>query len=527
MGLEGLLTGHLLCDRYRVERVVGRGGMGAVYCATDVRLERGVAVKVITVATADVATRVRLRSRFHREGRAAARLQHPNVVTVYDFGTDTRLDLDFLVMELLRGEDMAKRLQRSGAPDLATGLEIMEQAARGIAAGHQVGLVHRDVKPGNFFLVEAGNSGRLRVCVLDFGIVQLTSEDEEATATHLTVAGRSPHSPAYAAPEQLQGESRLTPACDVWGLGATAFQILTGERPFTDAEQRRMMDGMSVPAPSARARVPQIPEAVDDLLRISLSHRPADRFRDAAAFANAIADARRGVAPRIVVATVASPRESPLRRDEDDRTLLDPAVQAQPRSASGGSFSPRPLSEPTRDGTLLDPALADLRRGPSPAAPRREPLPQRPIPAAVGAASSAVTASRAKRRWLRRALSTLWQLMITLAAIVAAGAFGAAMFEAFYNDLTEPFYASLTGLTLTVPWAVHRLLGRRGSYPLALIFCIGVAFAVFRFLAPLVGPEPAMMTLVPAQVLGAAWIARMTRRPREDDVAALPHSAAL
>jgi serine/threonine protein kinase len=504
MGLEALLTGHLLCDRYRVARVIGRGGMGAVYRASDVRLEREVAVKVITAGTADVAIRMRLRARFHREARAAARLQHANVVTVYDFGTDPRLDLDFLVMELLQGEDMAKRLQHVGPPDVATGLEIVEQAARGLAAGHRAGLIHRDVKPGNLFLVHGGAPGRLRLCVLDFGIVQLAAEDEEATATHLTVMGRAPHSPAYAAPEQLRGEAGITPACDVWGLGATAYQILTGERPFTDSEQRRMMDGMPVPAPSARARHPRIPEPVDDLLRISLAHRAADRFRDAAAFADAVADARRGIAPAIVAFPTMGLRAAP--QTDHDRTLLDPLAASPPRPTPHWNSATRAFAQPASDGTWLDPARAAPAGG-QPA----------PVPTPYSAA-----APPPARRWLRRAASAAWQMTITLAAMAVAAALGVAMFEAFYNNLTEPFYASVAGLTLSLPWAVHRIFGRRSSYPLAVLGCVVVVVGVFRFLSPLTGPETAVIALAPAQLLASAWVARITRRdrlPRTEEVA--------
>jgi eukaryotic-like serine/threonine-protein kinase len=512
MGLEGLLTGHLLCDRYRVERVIGRGGMGAVYSATDVRLEREVAVKVITATTADVAARERLRGRFHREARAAARLQHPNVVTVFDFGTDARLGLDFLVMELLRGEDVASRLARGGPPPLAVGLEILEQAARGIGAGHRLGLIHRDVKPGNLFLIEQAQAG-IRVCVLDFGIVQLAAEEEEGTMTHLTVAGRAPHSPAFAAPEQLRGDTALAPACDVWGLGATAFGLLTGERPFTDAEQRRMMDGMAVAAPSARARHPSIPEPVDHLLRIALSHHPADRFRDAAEFAEAVADTRHGLAPLMVARGANAPARGAAPQPAD-MTLLETVPPTRARLTS--RWEPPEYTAATADAgsTLLAESAAhgagipSRWAGAAPFAPSREYA--APAPAAP------------RRPWHRRAASALWQFAITVVAFAIAAGCGVGMVQAFYENLTEPFYLAVAGLTLSLPWAVHRLFGRRGSYILAVVGCIAVTVVAFRFAAPLLGPESAVMALAPAQLIAAAWIVRLTRRREpEDDLTAL------
>src|SRR5688572_30362869 len=225
-GIEGLLAGRTLVDRYRIDAVVGRGGMGAVYRAHDLRLGREVAVKVITVAAGDADGHRRLRARFLREARAAAGLHHPNVVQVYDYGEDPTLGLDFLVMELLRGEDLATRLNRKGPPAVPTALNILCQAARGLAAGHRAGLVHRDIKPGNLFLEPGDRIGEVQVKVLDFGIADITALDEE-TVTHLTVAGRSPFSPAYASPEQLRSETRVTPATDVFSLGAVGFHLLT------------------------------------------------------------------------------------------------------------------------------------------------------------------------------------------------------------------------------------------------------------------------------------------------------------
>ncbi|HST57658.1 MAG TPA: protein kinase, partial [Longimicrobium sp.] len=138
-GIAGLLTGRTLCGRYRIEAVIGRGGMGAVYRASDERLGRAVAVKVIGIVAHDEDDHARLQGRFLREAKAAAALHHPNVVSVYDFGTDTDVGLDFLVMELLHGEDLAVRLARTGPPPASVALSILRQAARGLAAGHRVG----------------------------------------------------------------------------------------------------------------------------------------------------------------------------------------------------------------------------------------------------------------------------------------------------------------------------------------------------------------------------------------------------
>ncbi|MDQ3388215.1 MAG: serine/threonine protein kinase, partial [Gemmatimonadota bacterium] len=278
-GIEGLLAGRVLGGRYHVEAVVGRGGMGAVYRAVDQRLGRPVALKVIIVHAPDAAARERLRQRFHREAQSAARLRHPNVVVVHDFGTDPELDLDYLVMELLDGEDLAALLAREGAPPLATSLEILDQAARGLGAGHRAGLVHRDVKPGNLFLARGERGEEVRVRVLDFGIAQLA--EEEDTLTHLTVAGGGPLSPAYASPEQLSGGIRLTPASDVFSLAVVGLQLATGEKLLSGAgvdRSAQIAEGLR------RLSDVGVGPDVSEVLGRSLLENPAARPADAHAF---------------------------------------------------------------------------------------------------------------------------------------------------------------------------------------------------------------------------------------------------
>ena len=177
-GLESLLVGRTIGDRYEVAAVLGRGGMGVVYRARDERLGRDVAVKVIHVPNAAPEAQETLRSRFRREARSAARLRHPNVVTVFDYVTDDDLGLDYLVMELLQGEDMAARVQREGTLPVSLGLRILGEAAQGIAAGHRAGLIHRDVMPANLFLENGDDRSGPRVRVLDFGIAQVLEMGE-------------------------------------------------------------------------------------------------------------------------------------------------------------------------------------------------------------------------------------------------------------------------------------------------------------------------------------------------------------
>jgi tRNA A-37 threonylcarbamoyl transferase component Bud32 len=365
-GLESLLKGRELGGRYRIEEVIGRGGMGAVYRAIDQRLGRPVAVKVITASAGnDPEVRERLRARFKHEAASAAGLpHHPNVVPVYDYGTDDELGLDYIVMELLRGEDLATRLQRGGMPPMAEALRILQNAARGVAVGHRAGLIHRDVKPGNVFLVQHGDDDEMQVRVLDFGIAKAMAEEDTASAG-LTQDGRAPLSPAYASPEQLRGDARLNPASDVFSLGALGFQLLTGTRPFTDADRARMAAGMEVPVPALRARNPQVPEELEQVIRRALHPDPAQRFPQASALADALEGRLRRIADTPLAAVVPGAAAGALVDDDrtmladadrtafagdDDRTMLAPPLPVR--------AAPRPLPE-VRPAT---PVMAPPRR---------------------------------------------------------------------------------------------------------------------------------------------------------------------
>jgi serine/threonine-protein kinase len=285
-GFEVLLAGRTLGERYRVDAVVGRGGMGAVFRATDLRLNRAVAVKVVTV---EDDAEGRARARFLREAQAAARIRHPHVVGVYDFGTDATLGLDFLVMELLEGEDLSRRLARDTVLPPAEAAAVFRQTAEGLAAGHRMGLVHRDVKPGNVFLV----SGRgIHAMVLDYGVAQMEMDDAD-TRTHLTRMGRQPLSPAFASPEQIRGDAALTPASDVFSLGITLYRAATGAAPFTAAELERIAAGAEVPLVPPLDRVPELDPGMAAALVHALHPDPAARPADA----DALLAAMDGMAP--------------------------------------------------------------------------------------------------------------------------------------------------------------------------------------------------------------------------------------
>jgi eukaryotic-like serine/threonine-protein kinase len=343
-GIESLLTGRMLVKRYRIQEVIGRGGFAAVYRADDERLGRPVAVKVITLTAPDEEARRHIRERFDREARAAAALpHHPNVVTVHDYGTDPELGLDFLVMELLQGEDLATHLARKGRPPTELALRILREATEGIAVGHRARLVHRDVKPGNIFLAEPHGGEPFRVCVLDFGIARIATDD--GAVTQLT-GEQNPLSPAYASPEQLRGERDLTPASDVYSLGVVGHQLLTGTRPSGPAE----------PGP-VRAENPEVPAEVEALIRRATAQDPAERFRDADALAEALDDVMGGgdrtlfAPPAAMGAGAAAAAAAPLPRPDDDHTVLQPAPAPPPPTR------PAPRVAPARRSSAIPAGL--------------------------------------------------------------------------------------------------------------------------------------------------------------------------
>lgn len=284
--LTALMRGRLLAGRYHVTAMLGHGAMGAVFEAMDRDLERTVAIKIIGIINLqDPEAEAHLRERFYREARLAAGLRHPHLVTVHDLRVDDETGIDFIVMERLEGEDLQKRMDRGTGSDVDWVLEVLLQAADALGAAHAAGLVHRDVKPANLFL-EAGIAPRVRL--MDFGIalVQATLQD---SSPRLSRYG-APMTPAYAAPELLQDTLDVGPQCDVFSLAATGYELLTGERPFSDEEREMMADGWAGRAASL-AHADNVPPELARVLEKALSHDPAARHSDA----NELADALREI----------------------------------------------------------------------------------------------------------------------------------------------------------------------------------------------------------------------------------------
>jgi eukaryotic-like serine/threonine-protein kinase len=210
---------------YRVVRLLGKGGMGIVYLATHVALERHVALKVLR---RDVSDDPEAATRFFTEARAVNRIGHQNIVDVTDFGT-TSTGQCFFAMELLTGESLAGRLSREGALSLRRTLHVAVQVADAVAASHAAGIVHRDLKPNNIFLIERERDLDY-VKLLDFGLAKLTQVDGGAIRT--TLDGAVVGTPAYMSPEQCLGRKDVDHRTDIYALGVILYETIAGRLPF-------------------------------------------------------------------------------------------------------------------------------------------------------------------------------------------------------------------------------------------------------------------------------------------------------
>jgi serine/threonine protein kinase len=254
---------NALGDRYLLGEPIGRGGMGWVYRATDVALERPVALKLLAPELARDPVAVR---RFEREALAAASLSHPNVVSIFDTGSDG--DRHWIVMEEVRGRTLAAIVAAEGPLPADRVVRIVRDVASALAAAHAAGIVHRDVTPGNVMLTDDG-----RVKVMDFGIARAGS----TTVTAVTRTGSIMGTAAYLSPEQARGEP-ATAASDLYALGAVAFELLTGRPPFVAdapvavAYQHVRQDPV---APSALRS--SVPPALDAVVLDLLAKEPTDR----------------------------------------------------------------------------------------------------------------------------------------------------------------------------------------------------------------------------------------------------------
>jgi serine/threonine protein kinase/tetratricopeptide (TPR) repeat protein/TolB-like protein len=308
---------------YEIVEPLGKGGMGEVYRANDLRLNRSVAIKIVPGGAGVSAER---RERFDREAQAVAKLDHPNVCRVYDVGHDR--DLDFLVMEYLEGETLASRMAEGALP-VDDAIDIACQIADALAHSHQHGLVHRDLKPGNVMLTPMGAK------LLDFGVAKwLSGRDGSTAATNSTLigAGTIAGTLQYMAPEQIEGKP-VDERCDIFALGVILYEMLSGRHAFTtDTPSATVAGILSAQPVPLRDFLPEISQALAKVVGKCLAKRPTERFQSADEVAAALRKLRRtrphAEAPRSRRAAV--PRSSPKTSDLGSAVATTPAISTAP-----------------------------------------------------------------------------------------------------------------------------------------------------------------------------------------------------
>ena len=284
----------VIAGRYELGRRLGIGGMSTVQLALDRRLERNVAVKLLAEHLADDPAFV---SRFRREALAAARLVHPNVVQVFDFGFDETEHRHFIVMEAVPGRSCAELLRERGHLDVEEAVEIVAQACRGLDYAHRNGVVHRDVKPGNLLVTDEGV-----VKLADFGIAKATEQSS------ITQVGSVLGTAAYLAPEQARGEES-GPRSDLYSLGVVAYQLLSGRLPYEAASlsELALKQQRELP-PQLDELNPAVPAELAQAVELALALEPEGRPASAAEMERTIRDGARGVAPAARASTPATTR---------------------------------------------------------------------------------------------------------------------------------------------------------------------------------------------------------------------------
>ncbi|MFE0044703.1 serine/threonine-protein kinase [Streptomyces albireticuli] len=337
----------LVADRYRLGELLGRGGMGEVWQAQDEVLGRQVAVKLLLDADGDESAA----SRFRLEAQTAARLNHPQVVAVYDFGAwDGRF---YLVMELVRGPSLAQELSSRGPLDPARVAAIAAQAASGLAAAHRQGVVHRDVKPGNLML-DADDTLKIG----DFGIARFVDQ----TSANLTRVGQIVGTSTYLAPERALGRT-AGPASDVYALGCVLYQLLAGRPPFWADSPTALLylhvDAEPVPPRTHRA---DLPPAFETYLLRMLAKQPEAR-PSAQEVADWFAGASWREAPRPPVAGPASPSVPPPSSSPSRVPMPPSAAPRVPGPVTAPGFAPAPGPGPSSTSSYPVASPSSRRKG--------------------------------------------------------------------------------------------------------------------------------------------------------------------
>ncbi len=273
----GLIVGDIVSGKYRVDGLLGVGGMGVVLAARHLELDRRVAIKVLLP---DMLDDPEVITRFEREAHASVKIKSDHVVKVTEVGT-LESGTPYMVMEYLEGEDLDTFLRRHGRLAIDQAVALVIQTCEVVAQAHKLGIVHRDLKPANLFCVSLPG-GAVSIKVLDFGISKLMTEK-------LTTVRCIMGSPAYMSPEQIQSASNVDRRADIWALGVVLYELLTGTLPFVGRTLPAILTHIATqPTPSARSVRPDVPPLLDAIIQRCLEKQPENRYRTASELARAL-----------------------------------------------------------------------------------------------------------------------------------------------------------------------------------------------------------------------------------------------
>jgi serine/threonine protein kinase len=328
------LAGQLVGGRYRLHRKIGKGGMGVVYEAEHVGLDKRVAVKFLLDRFTDDPEVV---ERFHREARTASRIGQDHIIDVTDVGSDD--GRPYIVMELLEGQDLGHVLADSGPMPAQRAVKVVRQILRGLDAAHGKGIVHRDMKPENVFVVQKGSDPDF-VKIMDFGISKILAANE--SKVRLTATGAVIGTPVYMAPEQALAQAELDHRVDIYAVGVMLFELLAGRPPFLANNYLGLVtQHLNAPPPSLATFRPDVPAALVAAVAKALEKDPAKRFQTAAEMARAL------------------PPETMLREMDTASTMNDADGV---RMATDGAIAARPFGM-TPASERAEPAEPKKRRG--------------------------------------------------------------------------------------------------------------------------------------------------------------------
>jgi len=372
--------GEVLAGKFRVEKVLGVGGMGVVVAARHLQLDQKVAIKFLLE---DALQYPAVTERFAREARAAARIQSPHVARVIDVGAMDN-GAPYMVMEYLDGEDLDQRLAREGRVPVTEALRLVLQACEALAEAHAAGIVHRDLKPANLFLARQKDR-RVIVKVLDFGI----SKMEEPGQTNLTKTSTMVGTPYYMSQEQLTNSKAVDVRADIWSLGVILYELMTGHRPFTAETMPEIVAAILQNAPDRPSELePSISVELEEVIFKCLRSKVADRYQSVAELAQALApflddEAKPSVA---IISRVLGAPSMPPPAVGAGNTLVDGSGPKLPASGTGPETAVAAKTggdgggaAPTRQSSMNPLAVTQLAAEPSDPripieAPRKSPL---------------------------------------------------------------------------------------------------------------------------------------------------------